>query len=177
MPPIRAPPGDGPVEGAPSPLGNGRARDSESHRGGRKEALVKLPPQGRHRTTASPFPLADTPPGYVEDFEHFVKVQSESALRHVTTRYDYDEGADHDPREVTLRAERGRVTGTFAGDRGSGEISAGLYDRPTLHFTISAQIDAETHDWIFRGTVDDDQVDGTVSTNLGTFEFSGSKEP
>jgi regulator of protease activity HflC (stomatin/prohibitin superfamily) len=39
----------------------------------------------------------------VEDFEHFVKVQSESALRHVTTRYDYDEGADHDPKEVTLR--------------------------------------------------------------------------
>ena len=40
----------------------------------------------------------------VEDFEHFVKVQSESALRHVATRYDYDEGADHDPAEVTLRA-------------------------------------------------------------------------
>jgi regulator of protease activity HflC (stomatin/prohibitin superfamily) len=39
----------------------------------------------------------------VEDFEHFVKVQSESALRHVATRYDYDEGADHDPNEVTLR--------------------------------------------------------------------------
>ena len=39
----------------------------------------------------------------VEDFEHFVKVQSESALRHVATRYDYDEGADHDPKEVTLR--------------------------------------------------------------------------
>ena len=40
----------------------------------------------------------------VEDFEHFVKVQSESALRHIATRYDYDEGADHDPKEVTLRA-------------------------------------------------------------------------
>ena len=39
----------------------------------------------------------------VEDFEHFVKVQSESALRHIATRYDYDEGADHDPNEVTLR--------------------------------------------------------------------------
>ena len=39
----------------------------------------------------------------VDDFEHFVKVQSESALRHVATRYDYDEGADHDPHEVTLR--------------------------------------------------------------------------
>jgi regulator of protease activity HflC (stomatin/prohibitin superfamily) len=40
----------------------------------------------------------------VDDFEHFVRVQSESALRHVATRYDYDEGADHDPNEVTLRA-------------------------------------------------------------------------
>jgi regulator of protease activity HflC (stomatin/prohibitin superfamily) len=39
----------------------------------------------------------------VEDFEQFVKVQSESALRHIATRYDYDEGADHDPGEVTLR--------------------------------------------------------------------------
>jgi regulator of protease activity HflC (stomatin/prohibitin superfamily) len=39
----------------------------------------------------------------VEDFEQFVKVQSESALRHVATRYDYDEGAEHPPGEVTLR--------------------------------------------------------------------------
>src|SRR6185503_12538072 len=28
----------------------------------------------------------------VEDFEQFVRVQSESGLRHVATRYDYDEG-------------------------------------------------------------------------------------
>jgi regulator of protease activity HflC (stomatin/prohibitin superfamily) len=39
----------------------------------------------------------------VDDFEQFVKVQSESALRHVATHYDYDEGADHAPQEVTLR--------------------------------------------------------------------------
>ena len=39
----------------------------------------------------------------VEDFEHFGKVQSESALRHIATHYDYDEGADHAPGEVTLR--------------------------------------------------------------------------
>ena len=39
----------------------------------------------------------------VEDFEQFVKVQSESALRHIATRYDYDEGADHPVGEVTLR--------------------------------------------------------------------------
>ena len=40
----------------------------------------------------------------VEDFEHFVRVQSESALRHVATRYNYDEGEEHDAHEVTLRA-------------------------------------------------------------------------
>lgn len=40
----------------------------------------------------------------VEDFEHFVRVQSESALRHVATRYNYDTGEEHDEHEVTLRA-------------------------------------------------------------------------
>jgi regulator of protease activity HflC (stomatin/prohibitin superfamily) len=40
----------------------------------------------------------------VEDFENFVRVQSESALRHVATRYNYDFGEDHDANEVTLRA-------------------------------------------------------------------------
>jgi regulator of protease activity HflC (stomatin/prohibitin superfamily) len=40
----------------------------------------------------------------VEDFEQFVKVQSESALRHVATRYNYDHSGDDDETEVTLRA-------------------------------------------------------------------------
>jgi regulator of protease activity HflC (stomatin/prohibitin superfamily) len=40
----------------------------------------------------------------VEDFEHFVKVQSESALRHIATHYNYDTGEDHETNEVTLRA-------------------------------------------------------------------------
>jgi regulator of protease activity HflC (stomatin/prohibitin superfamily) len=40
----------------------------------------------------------------VEDFEAFVRVQSESALRHVATRYDYDEGEEHEAHVVTLRA-------------------------------------------------------------------------
>jgi regulator of protease activity HflC (stomatin/prohibitin superfamily) len=41
----------------------------------------------------------------VEDFENFVKVQSESALRHTATRYNYDTGEDHEePTETTLRA-------------------------------------------------------------------------
>ena len=39
----------------------------------------------------------------VEDFEQFVRVQSESGLRHVATRYDYDEGEEHESHVVTLR--------------------------------------------------------------------------
>ena len=41
----------------------------------------------------------------VEDFENFVRVQSESALRHTATRYNYDTGEDHEgSSETTLRA-------------------------------------------------------------------------
>ena len=40
----------------------------------------------------------------VEDFENFVRVQCESALRHVATRYAYDEGEEQAAGEVTLRA-------------------------------------------------------------------------
>jgi regulator of protease activity HflC (stomatin/prohibitin superfamily) len=40
----------------------------------------------------------------VDDFENFVHVQSESALRHVATGYNYDTGEDHEAGEVTLRA-------------------------------------------------------------------------
>jgi regulator of protease activity HflC (stomatin/prohibitin superfamily) len=41
----------------------------------------------------------------VEDFENFIKVQSESALRHVATQYNYDTGEEeHDAGEITLRA-------------------------------------------------------------------------
>jgi len=39
----------------------------------------------------------------VEDFENFVRVQSESALRHVATGYNYDEGEGEHGSEVTLR--------------------------------------------------------------------------
>ena len=40
----------------------------------------------------------------VEDFENFVRVQSESALRHTATRYNYDSGEEHDEHsEITLR--------------------------------------------------------------------------
>jgi hypothetical protein len=76
---------------------------------------------------------------------------------------------------ATLRAADGHVTGTFSGDRGSGDIRNGTFDGTTVEFTINAKTEAETDDWVFHGTVSGASMTGTVSTNLGTFNFSGSK--
>jgi imidazolonepropionase-like amidohydrolase len=76
---------------------------------------------------------------------------------------------------ATLHVENGVVTGTFSGDRGSGSIRNGTFDGTTVEFTITAKSDAETNDWVFHGTLSGTTISGTVSTNLGTFQFSGSK--
>ena len=78
---------------------------------------------------------------------------------------------------VTLRLEDGKLTGSFSGDRGSGELRGGTFADGAVEFTISAQAknEAEQSDWVFRGKVTGDAMDGNVTTTLGTFAFSGSK--
>ncbi|HEX6087978.1 MAG TPA: amidohydrolase family protein [Thermoanaerobaculia bacterium] len=78
--------------------------------------------------------------------------------------------------QVTLRVEDGKLSGTFSGDRGSGDIRGGSFDGTAVDFTISAQNnEAEASEWVFRGTVSGDTMNGTVTTTLGNFEFSGSR--
>lgn len=79
--------------------------------------------------------------------------------------------------QITLQSEEGTLSGTYSGDRGSGSIRSGSIDGDAFEFTISvnAQEGAEAGDWLFRGTLDGDAMRGTVTTNLGTFDFSGSK--
>jgi hypothetical protein len=79
--------------------------------------------------------------------------------------------------QVTLRGESGRLAGTFSGDRGSGDIRGGSFDGTAFDFSISvnAQNEAEASDWVFRGTLAGDTMNGTVSTTIGSFEFSGSR--
>lgn len=71
--------------------------------------------------------------------------------------------------------EEGKVTGTFSGDRGSGDIRNGSFDGTTVDFTISVRQQAEQEDWVFHGTLTGTTLTGTVSTNLGTLPFTGSK--
>ena len=79
--------------------------------------------------------------------------------------------------QVTLHAEDGKLTGTFSGERGSGDIRGGSFDGRNVSFSLAgnAQNAAEATDWVFTGKVDGDSMSGTVATTLGTFEFSGSR--
>jgi hypothetical protein len=76
---------------------------------------------------------------------------------------------------VTLHAEDQALGGTFSGDRGSGDIRGGSFDGTNVAFTINVKTDAESSDWVFRGTLADGSLSGTVSTNLGTFQFTGRR--
>lgn len=76
---------------------------------------------------------------------------------------------------VSLRLENEQVTGSFSGDRGSGQIRPGTFDGTTLEFSISAQVEAEPGEWLFRGTVREGGIEGTVTTSAGTFQFTGRK--
>jgi regulator of protease activity HflC (stomatin/prohibitin superfamily) len=46
----------------------------------------------------------------VEDYEEYVRVQAEAAIRHLASSYNYDEGEDDRSNEPTLRASQERVT-------------------------------------------------------------------
>jgi hypothetical protein len=75
-----------------------------------------------------------------------------------------------------FHVDDGKVTGSFSGDRGSGDIKNGTFDGTTLEFTITAKgQQAEQEDWVFHGTLSGTTISGTVSTTLGTLPFSGSK--
>jgi regulator of protease activity HflC (stomatin/prohibitin superfamily) len=50
----------------------------------------------------------------VEDYETYVKVQAEAAIRHLATTYAYDDGEDLAPGETTLRAGQDKVAASLA---------------------------------------------------------------
>jgi regulator of protease activity HflC (stomatin/prohibitin superfamily) len=46
----------------------------------------------------------------VDDYEHYVKVQAEAALRHLATQFAYDEGEDLAAGETTLRSGQAAIS-------------------------------------------------------------------
>jgi imidazolonepropionase-like amidohydrolase len=79
--------------------------------------------------------------------------------------------------QFVLQVESGRIAGTYSGDAGSGDIQNGTLNGADFELSISATFagSAEATDAQFRGKVADSAITGTVTTNLGTFDFTGSK--
>jgi imidazolonepropionase-like amidohydrolase len=77
---------------------------------------------------------------------------------------------------ATLHVENGQISGTYAGDGGSGDIGSGTFDGTTVQFSIAAGGKQEAGDWLFHGTLHGTNMDGTVSTTLGMFPFTGSRK-
>jgi regulator of protease activity HflC (stomatin/prohibitin superfamily) len=49
----------------------------------------------------------------VQQYEKYVKIQSESAVRHVASAYAYDHGSDEESQEITLRSGMDEVAGAL----------------------------------------------------------------
>lgn len=77
--------------------------------------------------------------------------------------------------DVTLRSEGSRLTGSFSGERGSGDLAGGSIEGDQVQFVATMKAGAETGDWTFTATVRDREMRGNVSTTAGSFPFTGSK--
>jgi regulator of protease activity HflC (stomatin/prohibitin superfamily) len=78
----------------------------------------------------------------VDDFEAFVRVQAEAALRHLASLYAYDEGEDLDAGETTLRAGMDEVVVALKGELQARFAGAGVevQDAKLTHLAYAPEI-------------------------------------
>lgn len=78
----------------------------------------------------------------VDDFERFVNVQAEAAVRHLAAHYAYDQGDDADPSEVTLRGAGDTVAATLKSELEARFDQAGVevLDAKLSHLAYAPEI-------------------------------------
>ena len=78
----------------------------------------------------------------VEDYETYVKVQAEAAIRHLASSYAYDEGDDPGSTEPTLRAGQDRVAASLARELTERFDQAGIIveDAKLTHLAYAPEI-------------------------------------
>jgi regulator of protease activity HflC (stomatin/prohibitin superfamily) len=78
----------------------------------------------------------------VDDFELFVRIQAEAALRHLASLYAYDEGEDLAPGETTLRAGMEEVVVALKGELQARFAGAGVevHDAKLTHLAYAPEI-------------------------------------
>jgi len=78
---------------------------------------------------------------------------------------------------LDLTQQGDQVSGSFSGDRGSGSIGEGTVDGNRIRFSLAAQASpsGEMSEWRFEGTITGNTMEGSVTSSLGTFDFSGRR--
>jgi len=78
----------------------------------------------------------------VEDYDKYVKVQAEAAIRHLASNYAYDEGEDLQHGEPTLRAGQDRVAASLARELTERVDQAGIVveDSKLTHLAYAPEI-------------------------------------
>jgi regulator of protease activity HflC (stomatin/prohibitin superfamily) len=78
----------------------------------------------------------------VEDYEEYVRIQAEAAVRHLASSYAYDEGEDLHQGEITLRAGQDRVTQSLIRELTDRFDQAGIVveDAKLTHLAYAAEI-------------------------------------
>jgi regulator of protease activity HflC (stomatin/prohibitin superfamily) len=78
----------------------------------------------------------------VEDYETYVKIQAEAAIRHLASNYAYDEGEDLGSGEITLRAGQDKVAAALAAELKERFELAGIEveDAKLTHLAYAAEI-------------------------------------
>jgi regulator of protease activity HflC (stomatin/prohibitin superfamily) len=78
----------------------------------------------------------------VDDYETFVKIQAETALRHLAALYAYDDGEHADSGEITLRGSSGEVALALQAELQARFADAGVEvkDAKLTHLAYAAEI-------------------------------------
>jgi regulator of protease activity HflC (stomatin/prohibitin superfamily) len=78
----------------------------------------------------------------IDDFEAFVRIQGEAALRHLASLYAYDDGEDLAPGEFTLRASLDDVAAALRAELSARFADAGVAvaDARITHLAYAAEI-------------------------------------
>jgi regulator of protease activity HflC (stomatin/prohibitin superfamily) len=79
----------------------------------------------------------------VENYQDYVRIQSDAAIRHVASRYAYDDGGDHgDTPEITLRSGMQEVTAALARELQERLDQAGIHveDAKLTHLAYAPEI-------------------------------------
>ena len=78
----------------------------------------------------------------VEDYQEYVRIQAEAAVRHLASSYAYDEGEDLHEGEITLRAGQDRVAESLVRELTDRFDQAGIVveDAKLTHLAYAAEI-------------------------------------